>query len=234
MIKLHSTQLSALLTLPALALSLMAGPAVFAGVPDLKDAEGALRSGPLFTVQYAIPDAADPVYPDAQKAEEKAEAKDDEAETKEAVADPDALDNAPPAEEAAAMETADEEEADSKTAGCQKAINTILTGQPIEFLSGRYTMSAEGRKKVGRIADLMKGCDEAKAVIGGHTDSDGTPEVNQRLSGQRAEQVMELLVKLGVKAKRLRAVGHGQVKPIVENDTPENKALNRRIEIDLY
>lgn len=233
MIKLHSTQLSALLALPVLALSVMAGPAVFAGVPDLKDAEGALRSGALFTVQYAVPDAADPVYPDAEAAEKGEEAEDGAVETKEAVADPDAMDNAPPAEEAAAMETADEEDP-TKMQGCQKAINTILTGQPIEFLSGRFTMSPEGRKKVGRIADLMKGCGEAKAVIGGHTDSDGTPDVNQRLSGQRAEQVMELLVKLGVKGTRLRAVGHGQVKPIVENDTPENKALNRRIEIDLY
>jgi outer membrane protein OmpA-like peptidoglycan-associated protein len=69
-----------------------------------------------------------------------------------------------------------------------------------------------------------------KISIEGHTDSDGSAKYNKKLSQRRADSVMSYLVEHGVDAERLVAVGFGKDKPIVENDTPENKEKNRRVE----
>ena len=66
--------------------------------------------------------------------------------------------------------------------------------------------------------------------IGGHTDSDGDEALNQSISQQRAEAVLEYLTGQGVPAESLTAVGYGETLPVAPNDTSENKALNRRIE----
>lgn len=65
--------------------------------------------------------------------------------------------------------------------------------------------------------------------IEGHTDSDGSARDNQTLSEKRALSVARWLVARGVACERLIPVGFGQSKPIVPNDTPENKAQNRRV-----
>lgn len=67
--------------------------------------------------------------------------------------------------------------------------------------------------------------------IDGHTDSVGTDAYNQKLSERRANAVMKYLVnEVGIAADRLTAVGHGEAKPAYPNDTPENRAHNRRVE----
>ncbi|MGE4319796.1 MAG: OmpA family protein [Deferribacterales bacterium] len=69
-----------------------------------------------------------------------------------------------------------------------------------------------------------------KIEIQGHTDSKGSASYNKKLSQRRAESVMKELVKYGVSADRMTAVGYGEEQPIVPNDTPENMFKNRRIE----
>ena len=64
----------------------------------------------------------------------------------------------------------------------------------------------------------------------GHTDTDGTPERNQRLSERRAQSVVDYLSKAGVNASVLVAIGYGETRPLAANDTPVNKARNRRID----
>lgn len=63
-----------------------------------------------------------------------------------------------------------------------------------------------------------------------HTDSDGGAGRNLELSGQRALAVVKWLIAHGVAQDRLLAVGFGADKPVAPNDTPENKAKNRRTE----
>ena len=67
--------------------------------------------------------------------------------------------------------------------------------------------------------------------IEGHTDSDGTPEANLKLSEKRAAAVKNYLVKKGVSADLLTAVGKGDTSPVADNETSEGKAQNRRTEI---
>ncbi len=68
-------------------------------------------------------------------------------------------------------------------------------------------------------------------VIEGHTDSVGTTEYNQRLSGARAEAVRAYLVSRGVPVEQIVAVAKGEADPVAPNTTPEGRANNRRVEI---
>ena len=64
----------------------------------------------------------------------------------------------------------------------------------------------------------------------GHTDSTGNDEINDELSLARATSVVDFFVANGVSADRLEAMGKGSREPIAPNDTPEGRALNRRVE----
>jgi outer membrane protein OmpA-like peptidoglycan-associated protein len=67
--------------------------------------------------------------------------------------------------------------------------------------------------------------------VDGHTDSVGAESYNQMLSEKRATAIMNYLINpVGVDAGRLKAVGHGEMKPGYPNDTKENRAKNRRVE----
>ena len=68
-----------------------------------------------------------------------------------------------------------------------------------------------------------------KLKIGGYTDNVGDPAANQLLSEQRAANVRDALVRLGVAQDRLAAEGYGEQFPVGDNATPEGRAMNRRI-----
>jgi OOP family OmpA-OmpF porin len=72
---------------------------------------------------------------------------------------------------------------------------------------------------------------QARAVIGGHTDSTGPAEYNQGLSERRANAVRDYLIQKGIAAERIEAVGYGMTAPLVSNLTPEGRAVNRRVDI---
>jgi len=67
--------------------------------------------------------------------------------------------------------------------------------------------------------------------IEGHTDNVGQAAANKTLSEQRAKSVMAAVVKGGVAASRVSAVGWGQERPIADNRSEEGRAKNRRVEI---
>lgn len=69
--------------------------------------------------------------------------------------------------------------------------------------------------------------------VGGHTDSDGSEEHNQRLSEKRAKSVREFLVKRGIAGERIFSHGYGETSPVADNITPAGKRLNRRTEITI-
>jgi OmpA-OmpF porin, OOP family len=71
-----------------------------------------------------------------------------------------------------------------------------------------------------------------RVKIVGHTDSDGADDANLDLSKRRGASVKDELVKsFGIDASRLESDGLGETKPIAPNDSPANKALNRRVEL---
>ena len=70
-------------------------------------------------------------------------------------------------------------------------------------------------------------------TVEGHTDSIGSAETNQALSEARAEAAKEWFIASGIAAERVFAVGYGETRPIGDNETPEGRAMNRRIEFRL-
>jgi len=84
-----------------------------------------------------------------------------------------------------------------------------------------------------RLAGVLQRCAGAKVEIGGHTDNVGDDEDNQALSQRRADTVMRYMVREGVEAARLTAIGYGAKKPIASNDDEEGRTENRRIEFVL-
>jgi outer membrane protein OmpA-like peptidoglycan-associated protein len=82
------------------------------------------------------------------------------------------------------------------------------------------------------IADVLRTHTEITSIeIQGHTDDSGTPQYNQRLSGDRANAVREALILNGVEPNRLSARGYGQERPLVPNTSEANRAKNRRVQL---
>jgi outer membrane protein OmpA-like peptidoglycan-associated protein len=84
------------------------------------------------------------------------------------------------------------------------------------------------------LASLLLEYDQSLALIAGHSDNQGNPEYNRRLSRDRAQAVGRYLNKRGVEAQRLLVRGFGDTRPVADNATPEGRAANRRIELELW
>lgn len=84
---------------------------------------------------------------------------------------------------------------------------------------------------IDSLANFLKENPSITIEIAGFTDDSGTEEHNQKLSLDRANSVKEALINKGVEAIRMTGVGYGSGNPLKPNDTDENKALNRRVEI---
>jgi outer membrane protein OmpA-like peptidoglycan-associated protein len=72
-----------------------------------------------------------------------------------------------------------------------------------------------------------------KVEISGHTDDVGKDIDNQVLSEKRALAVTDYLIKKGINPANIIAVGYGKTKPLVANDSEENRQINRRIEMSI-
>jgi outer membrane protein OmpA-like peptidoglycan-associated protein len=101
----------------------------------------------------------------------------------------------------------------------------------INFDIDRATLKEDGQQVVAEIAKLLAENVDLKVSIEGHTDNSGTPARNRSLSAERARTVLNKLVQTGIEASRLKVAGFGADKPLVANDSEDNKALNRRVEL---
>lgn len=101
--------------------------------------------------------------------------------------------------------------------------------------TAKFTNSAEATAKLNEFIDIAKILDGTIIEIAGNTDpnpkSDPEDTANKLLSQQRAETVKQYFILNGIPAERIIAVGNGSSKPIVENDTEEHKAMNRRTDV---
>ncbi len=101
----------------------------------------------------------------------------------------------------------------------------------INFDIDKSTVTAAGKEVVEQIAAALKKETSLKILIEGHTDNTGDGAHNKKLSDDRANAVMNALVADGIEKSRLTAKGFGAERPLVANDTEENKAKNRRVEL---
>jgi outer membrane protein OmpA-like peptidoglycan-associated protein len=102
----------------------------------------------------------------------------------------------------------------------------------VMFRTGQATLLPRAREKLDALAEALLRLDtDQRFVIEGHTDSTGSDRVNERLSRQRAAAVRAYLIKQGVDADRIEAIGRGEDEPVASNANPEGRANNRRVEI---
>ncbi len=105
----------------------------------------------------------------------------------------------------------------------------------VYFASGRSTILRRSHALLDQIASVIAGHPELVRIeIEGHTDDRGAAEANKRLSQQRAESVRRYLIEKGIEASRLVAVGLGEERPAVPNDTAAAREQNRRVEFRTF
>lgn len=102
----------------------------------------------------------------------------------------------------------------------------------ILFDLGRDELKPDAKEALRRAAPTLRDS-QTTIVIEGHTDSTGSDAINQPLSERRANRVRDFLISQGVAASKMTAVGYGSSRPAVSNDTEANRALNRRVQIEL-
>jgi OmpA-OmpF porin, OOP family len=102
----------------------------------------------------------------------------------------------------------------------------------IYFDTGKSVVKPESETALGEIGKLLKADAGLKVNVVGHTDSVGGIDSNMKLSQDRANAVVQVLVaKYGVAATRVRAYGVGPLAPVASNDREEGRAKNRRVEL---
>jgi outer membrane protein OmpA-like peptidoglycan-associated protein len=101
----------------------------------------------------------------------------------------------------------------------------------ISFDTGRSDIKPNLRPILDKFATGLQGNPAAKVNIVGHTDNTGSDAVNDPLSVNRAASARNYLVGKGVASSRISIDGRGSREPIAANDTAENRAKNRRVEI---
>ena len=99
------------------------------------------------------------------------------------------------------------------------------------FVPGESTLLEDSTDLLEDVLAILGEHDELTLIeIAGHTDNTGTPEDNQTLSEARAAAVLQWLLDHGVAEERLRSAGYGDTEPIADNESPEGRAQNRRVE----
>ncbi len=115
--------------------------------------------------------------------------------------------------------------------GCYEVITeTREVTMRVEFANNSADVSPNSISEIKKAADFMTRYPLTKAVIEGHSDDRGAEDYNQKLSEKRAASVADVLVReFGINRSRLTSVGYGESRPLVENNSEENRATNRRV-----
>ena len=120
--------------------------------------------------------------------------------------------------------------------GCPEVTESVRKAlldyaKTILFDTGKATIKPASESVLNNIADILDDYPNVRFRIEGHTDSTGSAELNQRLSQERAQSVVNFLIEKGIPSERMTAVGYGEDRPIADNNTTEGRRTNRRVEI---
>ena len=114
----------------------------------------------------------------------------------------------------------------------------VTVANELLFPEGGWTLHAKGEESLAKIAPTLAALKGQQVVVEGFTDNVPIgPELKARfpsnleLSSARADAVVRYLVSKGVPQNTISAQGFGEARPVAPNDTPQNRAKNRRVEI---
>jgi OOP family OmpA-OmpF porin len=116
--------------------------------------------------------------------------------------------------------------------GCPPAAEQgAIIFRNILFNFNKADLIADSFSVLDQVIEYLKANPGISMEIQGHTDNIGTQGYNLNLSRRRAESVRTYLVEKGIPPERLEVKGFGLSKPTAPNDTGENRARNRRVEL---
>ena len=125
----------------------------------------------------------------------------------------------------------------------QAVLQKLNAGEPVEnmtiqlgdinFATGTANLQPGAKTYLNKVAKLLKLATNINLYIKGHADNTGTAALNQQLSADRASAVMNYLILQNIEAGRLEAKGFGSDVPMADNLSPEGRAKNRRVELEI-
>lgn len=118
----------------------------------------------------------------------------------------------------------------------EKSVVFISIADKLLFKSGSYNVTTRAREILAKVAKVVNGKPDFECMVEGHTDNvpynkGGVLEDNWDLSVKRSTSIIRILQDLGVNPSQLIAAGRADYVPLVANDSPENRAINRRTRI---
>jgi len=111
--------------------------------------------------------------------------------------------------------------------------DTAFVLKNVLFQTNKAILLPISYSDLDKVADYLKKNAMLKIQVSGHSDNVGNEKLNQKLSTERAKAVENYLIKRSIDARRIIVKGYGSTKPLVQNDTPEHKQQNRRVEFTL-
>lgn len=102
----------------------------------------------------------------------------------------------------------------------------------LNFASGQWSVGPVNEPLLQKVQRAIQVFPRSALTVEGHTDSYGSDATNQTLSEKRATSVRQyLLESMRLSPSAISAVGYGETQPVANNETPEGRAKNRRIDI---
>jgi outer membrane protein OmpA-like peptidoglycan-associated protein len=106
----------------------------------------------------------------------------------------------------------------------------VKIAQQIHFEYNKDKIRPESFPILDAVVEVLNKNPEIKIEVQGHTDNRGSAKYNKDLSNRRSASVKKYLVSHGIAPERLTSMGYGFDRPIVDNATEQNRALNRRVQ----
>lgn len=119
---------------------------------------------------------------------------------------------------------------EAKRMAFEKELKDLIDYEHINFELNKATLTPKSIHTIEKIVTILNKDPNIRVEIAGHTDSSGNDEQNLILSQKRVDSVKAKLIELQIDSSRLTAVGYGETKPLVSNDTKANRLKNRRVE----
>lgn len=116
---------------------------------------------------------------------------------------------------------------------CQELVNELLAKGKINFATESSEIDEASFTLLADIVITANRCPKAQFEVSGHTDNTGEFDFNMKLSQDRAQAVVDYLVRQGLPEQNFKAVGYGTKQPVASNSNDRGRAQNRRIEFRL-
>jgi outer membrane protein OmpA-like peptidoglycan-associated protein len=113
----------------------------------------------------------------------------------------------------------------------ERDTTVVAVSDEVLFAYDEAELTDLARRELSQLADALKSSPNTYITIEGHADSTGSEDYNQELSMERAREVRSYLIEQGISGTRVAVRALGENDPIANNDTPQGRANNRRVEI---